>query len=457
MRTTGRISLLLTILLLASWASAPAADAPWNQGVVLHATPSVLPERDRPAVVNRILEDRLETLLPRLMRETDIDLWLVINREYNEDPVYLTLVPAPAFAARRTTMLVFHDGGPGKGVERLVVGRYPLGDLYDSTWEGGTSQEQWQRLAEIIKERNPKRIGINASRHWAFGDGLSAGLRDLLMETLGPELGKRVVPAEDLCIRWLETRTEAEMELFPHLVALARSVVAEAFSNQVITPGATTTDDVAWFIRQRFTDLGLPIWFMPYVNVQRAGEDHEKEEPFYGKSGVVIRRGDVLHTDVGIRYLRLNTDNQEMGYVLRLGEEDVPEGLKSALAVGNRMQDLLTGNFRSGRTGNEILAATRRDVEAEGIVASIYTHPLGFFGHAAGPTIGMWDNQGDTPVQGDWKLHPGTAYAIEGNVKVPVPEWDGQWVQIKMEQGGYFDGEAVRYLGGRQTRWHLVR
>ncbi len=121
------------------------------------------------------------------------------------------------------------------------------------------------------------------------------------------------------------------------------------------------------------------------------------------------------------------------------------------------MQDLLTGHFRTGRTGNEILAATRRDVEAEGIVASIYTHPLGFFGHAAGPTIGMWDNQGDTPVQGDWKLHPGTAYAIEGNVKVPVPEWDGQWVQIKMEQGGYFDGEAVRYLGGRQTRWHLVR
>ena len=456
MRIIIRTGLLLTLLLL----SAPVAGQdgnPWNQGVVLEETPSVLPERDRIDVVNRILEDRLENLLPRLMRETGIDLWLVLNREYNEDPVYLTLVPAPAFAARRTTMLVFHDGGPEKGVERLVVGRYSLGDLYTSTWDGGTKQEQWQRLAEVVKERDPKRIGINVSRNWSFGDGLSAGLRESLMEALGVELGKRVVPAEELCVRWLETRTEMEMDLFPHLVALARSVVAEAFSNQVITPGATTTDDVAWFIRQRFTDLGLPIWFMPYVNAQRAGDDYEKDDPFYGKSGVVIRRGDVLHTDVGIRYLRLNTDNQEMGYVLRLGEEDVPDGLKKALATGNRMQDLLTGNFRSGRTGNEILAAARKDAEAEGIVASIYTHPLGFFGHAAGPTIGMWDNQGETPIQGDWKLHPGTAYAIEGNVKVPVPEWDGQWVQIKMEQGGYFDGEAVRYLGGRQTRWHLVR
>lgn len=456
MKIITRTGLLLTLLLLSAPLPGQGGN-PWNQGVVLEETPSVLPERDRIDVVNRILEDRLENLLPRLMRETGIDLWLVLNREYNEDPVYLTLVPAPAFAARRTTMLVFHDAGAESGVERLVVGRYSLGDLYTSTWDGGTKQEQWQRLAEVVRERDPKRIGINVSRNWSFGDGLSAGLRDSLMEALGAELGKRVVPAEELCVRWLETRTEMEMDLFPHLVALARGVVAEAFSNQVITPGATTTDDVAWFIRQRFTDLGLPIWFMPYVNVQRAGEDYEKDDPFYGKSGVVIRRGDVLHTDVGIRYLRLNTDNQEMGYVLRLGEEDVPEGLKSALAVGNRMQDLLTGNFRSGRTGNEILAATRRDVEAEGIVASIYTHPLGFFGHAAGPTIGMWDNQGDTPVQGDWKLHPGTAYAIEGNVKVPVPEWDGQWVQIKMEQGGYFDGEAVRYLGGRQTRWHLVR
>ncbi len=381
-------------------------------------------------------------------------MWLVINREYNEDPVYTSLVPAPVFAARRTTILMFHDRGAEQGVEKLTVSRYPLGEHYESAWDGGPLDEQWERLGELIAERQPASIGINTSKHWAFGDGLSHGMHERLKAVAGDV---PLVSAEELCIRWLETRTQMELEVYPHIVGLARRVIEEAFSSQVITPGVTTTSDVAWYIRQRYSDLGLPVWFMPYVNVQRRGMVFEEDEPFFGESGIVIQRGDVLHTDVGIRYLRLNTDNQEMGYVLRLGERDVPAGLRNALATGNRWQDLLTQNFVTGRTGNEILAATRREAESEGIVCSVYTHPLGFYGHAAGPTIGMWDNQGVTPHRGDWKLFANTAYAIEGNVKVRVPEWDDQWVQIKLEQGGFFDGESVRYLGGRQTRWHVVR
>ena len=223
-----------------------------------------------------------------------------------------------------------------------------------------------------------------------------------------------------------------------------------------ITPGVTATDDVAWFIRQRFADLDLPAWFMPYVNLQRPGEECAPEAPFCGISGV-IRPGDVLHTDVGICYLRLCTDTQEMGYVARPGEEAVPAGLRQALADGNRWQDLLTAEFRTGRAGNEILAAARAAAAAAGLAASIYSHPLGHFGHAPGPTIGMWDNQGPTPVQGDWRLNADTGYAIEGNVKVAVPEWDGQLVQIKLEQSAVFDGQRVVYLAGRQTRWHFIR
>ncbi len=256
-------------------------------------------------------------------------------------------------------------------------------------------------------------------------------------------------------IRWLETRSPLEQERYPHVVALARAVIAEAFSRRVITPGVTTTEDVAWYIRQRFADLDLPAWFMPYVNVQRPGLECAPETPFCGAADT-IRRGDVLHTDVGICYLRLCTDTQEMGYVLRLGEESPPPGLADALRLGNRWQDLLTAEFWTGRTGNEILSAAQRAARAEGIVASVYTHPLGAFGHAPGPTIGMWDNQGPTPVKGDWPLHAETAYAIEGNVKVPVPEWDGQLVQIKLEQSAVFDGQRVVYLAGRQTRWHLI-
>jgi hypothetical protein len=436
---------LLCALAAATFAVASAA-----------AQPAVLPERARPDAVNAALRDRLDNLLPQLMRETGIDLWVVINREYAEDPVYLTLVPEPVFAARRTTMLVFFDRGAEKGVERLTVNRYPFGEFYQAAWEGGDLDAQWKRLGEVIRERNPKKIAIDTSRNWPFADGLTHALHERLMEVLDAPMKSRVVSAERLVVRWLETRTALELQSYPHIVSLARGVIAEAFSNKVITPGVTTTDDVSWYIRQRYADLGLPIWFMPYVNIQRPGLKCEAITPFCGQEGT-IQRGDVLHTDVGITYLRLNTDTQEMAYVLKLGETDVPDALKRALATGNRWQDILTSNFVTGRTGNEILAATRAASKQENIDSTIYTHPLGFFGHAAGPTIGMWDNQGPTAILGDWKLSPSTAYAIEGHVKVPLAEWNGQLVQIKLEQSAIFDGKTVHYLTGRQTAWHVVR
>lgn len=465
MRLIAAVVLPLVVLCAFPAVAQPRPPQPVaSQGRAITEVPAVLPERERVDAVNRILEDRLETLLPGLMRETGIDMWLIINREYVEDPVYLTLVPEPVFAARRTTMLVLYDRGPGEGIERLTVSRYPLRGFYESAWEGGSNEEQWTRLAQIIAERSPKRIGINTSSRWPFGDGLTHSLHASLSDALRKipsrdgetPLVSRLVSAEALAVRWLETRTPLEMEIYPHIVALARSVISEAFSEKVITPGVTTTDDVAWYIRQRYADLNLPVWFMPYVNIQRQGTPYPDDEPFFGASGVIMR-GDVLHTDVGIRYLRLATDTQEMGYVLRPGETEVPAGLVRALEVGNRWQDLLTAQFRTGRTGNEVLASTLDSLRKEKITATVYTHPLGFHGHGAGPTIGMWDNQGPTPGQGDWTIRPWTAYAIEGNVRAPVPEWEGQRVQIKLEQSAVFDGAEVRYLAGRQTSWHVVR
>jgi Xaa-Pro aminopeptidase len=451
-----RVPLALAVCLFLAGSSRAQSPVPATQGrEVAGAVQRILPERDRPAVVNRILKDRLETLLPRLMREAGLDMWLVINREYVEDPVYLTLVPEPVFAARRTTMLVFFDRGAEKGVERLTVSRYPFEGFYESAWKGGSEREQWARLAEVIRERKPTRIGIDVSRRRPFGDGLTAGLREQLVEALGADLSARLASADALCVRWLESRTPMELEIYPHVVSIARGVVSEAFSERVITPGVTTTDDVAWYIRQRFTDLGLATWFMPSVNYQRKGQPCRNDSPFCASTGVILR-GDVLHCDVGITYLRLNTDTQEMGYVLRAGEEDVPAGLIAALAAGNRWQDLLTAEYRAGRTGNQVMAALKASAQREGLRHSTYSHALGFHGHAAGVAIGMWDNQGDVPVTGEWPIAASTAYAIEGNVRVAVPEWGGEDVQIKLEQSAVFDGERVTYLAGRQTRWHLV-
>jgi hypothetical protein len=352
-------------------------------------------------------------------------------------------------------MLVFHRQADGS-VARLSVNRYPLGEPYASAWSGGDLDEQWKALADLIVSRDPKRIGINVSREWPVADGLTSALHARLREVLPPEFASRLVPAESLVVRWLETRSASELAVYPQIVGIARGVIAEAFSTRVITPGVTTTQDVAWYIRARFESLGLPIWFFPDVNRQRQGIACEAEAPFCGGSGV-IEPGDVLHTDVGICYLKLCTDTQEMGYVARLGETEVPAGLQAAMQTGNRWQDLLTANFATGRTGNEALALTRAAAAKARIWASVYTHPLGMFGHAPGPTIGMWDNQGPTPVQGDWPIYPSTVYAIEGNIKQAVPEWGGQLVQMKLEQGALFDGERVTYLAGRQTRWHLIR
>lgn len=437
-------------------AHAAGADARGlTQGRIVSGERGVLAPRARIEPENRILVERLETLLPRLMAETGIDMWLVLAREYAEDPVYFSLVPQPSFAARRTTMLVFHRKADGT-LDRLAVNRYPLGHPYESAWSGGDLDAQWQALGALIVGRDPQRIGINVSRDWPVADGLTRGLHQRLLEVLPETHAQRLVSAEALVVRWLETRTAAEVDIYPQIVALARQVISEAFSSRVITPGATHTDDVAWYIRERFEALGLPIWFMPDVNLQRAGVACAEDASFCGIEGI-IQSGDVLHTDVGICYLKLCTDTQEMGYVARLGESAVPTGLQQALARGNRWQDLLTAAFVSGRSGNQILAATRSAAEREGLVSSTYTHPLGMFGHAPGPTIGMWDNQGPTPVQGDWPLQPMTAYAIEGNVRTRLPEWDGQWLQVKLEQSALFDGEQVFYLAGRQTEWHIVR
>lgn len=451
-------SLVVTVC-LAAWLPADVSAtevSDLEQGRVIEGPGAVLPIRQRVEPTNEVLRQRLDDLLPGLMREVGIDMWLVINREYAEDPVYFSLVPEPAFAARRTTMLVFHDRGDNPGVERLTVSRYPLAGLYEAAWEGGDLGEQWQRLGEVIAERDPSRIGIDTSHQWPVADGLTAALKERLFEILPPGFEDRVVSAEDLVVRWLETRSQMELSFYPQIVSIARGVIAEAFSGRVITPGVTTTDDVAWYIRQRFADLDLQIWFMPDVNVQRRGQTCEAEAPFCGESPSVILPGDVLHTDVGICYLRLCTDTQEMGYVLSAGETREPPGLKRALETGNRWQDLLTGEFSSGRTGNEILASALGAAKDAGIAASIYSHPIGYFGHAPGPTIGMWDNQGPTPGRGDWNLFPHTAYAIEGNVKVAIPEWEGELVQIKLEQSAVFDGSQVVYLAGRQTQWHLV-
>jgi len=409
--------------------------------------PALLSMRERAAVVDNWLRIRLDKLLPELMRREGLDMWLVICREYNEDPVYLTLVPYTSIAARRLTMLVFYDRGE-KGVERLAVSRYDIGNFYRGVWKP-EEIDQWECLGQVIKERTPKRIGICEGDTFAFGDGLSASLKKKLIQVLGPDYSSRLHSAERLAVGWLERRTPEELEVYPHIVAIAHRIIAEAFSRKVITPGVTTTQDAAWWIRERIRELRLTTWFQPSVSIQRSKKSKHK--------GNVIHRGDLLHCDIGITYLRLNTDTQEHAYVLRESETDAPQGLKEGLKLGNRLQDILIGEFKAGRTGNEILASSLKKAKEEGLKASIYTHSLGFHGHGAGPTIGLWDKQDVVPGKGDYPLYHDTCHSIELNVKVNIQEWGGQEVRIALEQDAVFVKEGVYFIDGRQTNFHLIK
>ncbi|PWK49209.1 M24 family metallopeptidase [Pleionea mediterranea] len=426
----------------------------FQQGLKVDSLGRVLSPRERIKPINDIVKYRLDHLLPELMRQSDLDMWIVINREYGEDALFYTLVPQPTFAARRTTILVF--ARKNDKVERFSVSRYAIGDFYPTRWQGGTIDSQWQRLAELVAEYDPEKIGINTSQHWALADGLTTGLHQQLRASLPKKYVNRLTSAESLVVRWLETRTEPEINIYPHVVKLARRVIAEAFSRQVITPGITTADDVAWYIRERFESLGLTPWFQPSVSTQRMGDDNREYSSFFGRSNRTILPGDILHTDVGICYLNLCTDTQEMAYVAKMGETELPTGIKVVMAAGNLWQDSLTAEFKTGLSGNEILDRAKSSAASLNLNASIYTHPIGFVGHASGPTIGMWDNQNATPVKGDWLLYPNTAYAIEGNVKVQLPEWNNQWIQVMLEQTALYDGNQVYYVGGRQTEFHFV-
>ncbi len=407
----------------------------------------ILPLRERMTVYNGWLKKRLDELLPGFMDETGIDMWLVIAREYNEDPVIMSLLPEPNLYARRRTILVFHR--KPEGVERLAVYRYGFGDLYEGVWDP-EKEEQYECLARIIKERDPVKIGINVSNTFAFGDGLTHGEYTLLVDALG-DYSDRLVSAETLCIRWLETRCKDELETYPVLVELTHAIVQEAFSSKVITPGVSTVDDVQWWMRQKMLDLGVEMWFPATVDRQGHGDSYEDKD----KTNV-IHRGDLLHCDVGFYYLGLATDIQQNAYVLRHGETDAPQGLKHALSDANKLQDYHADAMKNGRTGNEILKIALDNAKKDGLKPSIYTHPLGVHGHAAGPTIGLWDQQGGVPGRGEYPLHPDTCYAIELNAKRDVPEWDNQEVRMSLEQDAWWTGEKLVFMAGRQKRLHLV-
>ena len=454
-------SLRATLVLVGALLGAPLLSGTTGPGsparLVAQAVPvfdndvvqqPVLAHREQAQIVRRWIEERFETLLPELMRREGIDMWIMISREYNDDPVFRSMAPLETYSSRRRTILVFHDRGPGQPVERLSVGRFDYDGLFEVV--PTHNDAQFEGLLEVVRERNPGSIGVNMSGRWNHADGLTATQRDTLVATLA-EYEDRIRSAEMLAVGWLEVKLPEETEMYRHVMRVAHSVIARAFSNEVIIPGVTTADDVRWWMRQTVAELGLGLWFHPSVSIARQGVEARLSGP------TVIQRGDLLHTDFGIVYLGLSTDTQHHAYVLRHGETEAPEGLKAGLRAVNRLQDITLEQARAGRTGNEALAASLAQARSEGLRPSVYWHSIGYHGHGAGVPLGMTDYQDGIPGRGDYIFRPDTWHSVELNTLHPVPEWGNQEVRFALEEEAVLTESGWAWIVGRQERFYLIR
>lgn len=418
----------------------------------------VLNLKNQAEIIDEVLDDRINHLLPSLMEKHKIDMWIIVSREYNEDPIIKTLLPATWLSARRRTIIVFYYNPQTKLYKKLAVARYKVGNTIEAAWDQTKFPNQWDQLNQIVNSLQPTRIGLNYSTDFAHADGLDLTDYQELTKAIKLPKGATFVSASNLGVSWLETRTPREMEFYTQVNSITHKIIEEGFSSKVITPGVTTTDDLVWWFRQKLNNMGLDTWFHPSVDVQRNDSvnfDHLKTFSRELDNNPTILAGDLLHVDFGIKYLRLNSDIQEHAYVLKPTETDAPAYLKDGLKTANRLQDILTSNFKENRTGNEILKASLDQAKAENIVASIYTHPIGYYGHASGPTIGMWDMQNGVPGSGDYPMYKNTCYSIELNASVFIKEWNKN-VRFMLEQNGHFDGKNFYYIDGRQTNLHLV-
>jgi hypothetical protein len=452
--------LIACCLVLTAESCTPSAQAPANvpddAPARIHALPSL---REQAEEQQEWLVERMQRILPELMVEYDVRMWILSMREYAEDPVFWSMTSPTTFAARRRSIYIItrHEDG---SLERLALGGTSQGGVFEafrSTRPAPTQptaelvgSEQWNLLRELVEDRDPENIVLNIDPVWAFSDGLHAGEAEELLAALGEKYAGRVKRESRLGMNYIALRLPEMMPRYRKIEETVHAIISQAFSNSVITPGVTTTEDVVWWMRQKLRDLGYTTWFQTSVDVQRESE-HSGDGP------TVIQQGDLLWTDYGVVGLNLHTDTQHLGYVLRDGETSVPAGLRQCLANSNRLQDILLSHMEPGLTGNQILASTLGQMRSEGINGTVYTHPIGDHGHGAGPLIGRWDGQEGVPVRGDAVLLPSTWHSIELQATTPIPEWGGKPASCRQEEEAYLDEQGERHwVFRRQSKFHLV-
>ncbi len=439
-------AILLFALVLTAYSQTPNGAA---------TLPKLLSLREQQAVRESWLKKRLDTMLLPMMRQQNVSMWIVTNEEFHADPVTAYIAPPLPYVGRRD-FFIFADRGDK--LDRIAIVRYPEEHLkYFFEILNPPGSEIAATLRRLVEERNPKTIALNIGGRRGATDGLTHEAYKFLTEAVGPTYAPRFVSAAPLIVEYMDTRLPEELEHYRTAVAVTDVLTQRAFSNEVITPGKTTVGDVRWWFLQQVNNLGLDVWFQPDLRIQRHNREPGKTQQFLSvtEESAVIQRGDVIHIDCGVKYMGLSTDWQKMGYVLRQGEKDVPEGLKKALANTNRLQDALFAHIKPGVRGQEIYDATMADMKKLGIEAMIYSHSVGNQGHALGASIDFRRSSAGTSLEPPFR--EGSYTAIELNTSTPVPEWNGQKVTIMMEDDAYLTKDGMKWFRPRQTSFYVIR
>lgn len=421
---------------------------------------NILPLKRQIELYNKDLEWKLDSVLPGIMKRENLEMWIVICFENDEDPVYRTLNTWPGDEARRLSILIFHNSKDGfKKLSATWHGPWASGYMYENIFTDRSmgADGQFLAVADYIRKTDPRNIGIDYDTEilddFSHVNGLSHLHYEKLYNALDPKYRERLTSAKKVIMGWYEIRTPWEASVYRHVCAIAHDLIDEFYSNGVIIPDVTTGEDITLWICQRLLDLNINYWFTPYVDITRSPADIAR----YGENDRVIRRGDLLHCDVGISYLGLSTDMQYNAYVCRIGETYAPAGIKTLFDKGKRMQDIHLKEMQAGRTGNEILSICLDKGRSENLNPVIYSHPVNYYGHGSGMMMGFTERQEPFKGTGEHPLYPNTTYAMEFSVSGVIPEWNNETVTLGVEEDMIYTTDGARFIDGRQEQLYIIR
>jgi Xaa-Pro dipeptidase len=443
---------LLTLLVMGSAVSFAAGPAKQSTTAV---EPKLLPWSQQIAVREQWLVKRHGMILD-MMRHNGVDMWIVVNEEFHDDPLTQYVAPPRPYAGGRD-FFVFIDTGDA-GLKKIAITGFAEESVKKFFEAPDDPKPADKVLPEIYQQYKPKKIALSYSGHRGVTRSITHDTYKFMAEKMGPEAESHFVPAENLIEEYSDTRIPEEFATYTDMVKVTEILAQRSLSGEVIKPGVTTVGDVRRWLYDQLGERGLTTWFQPDLRVQRRGKPNETSRGFLAVSPeeVVIQKGDVVHLDFGITYMGLNTDWQKMSYVLRDGEQDVPEGLKKALANTNALQDSMCRNSKPGKAAGDVYNDVMADMKQQGIEAKVYSHPLGFQGHGLGASIDYRSAQRADSMPAR-KLRDGSYISIELNSVTAVPEWDGQKVFVMEEDPAYLTAEGWKFFVPRQTEWYVVK